>query len=103
MFVRLSRGRFAADKFQEMADRLQAAEEILSPAIRALPGLIEYYAGIDAESSTMIRVSVWDKAEHAEQISKLPEILRLRSEFEQAGVQWEPVNTYSVAWWVQSA
>src|SRR4051812_36787461 len=102
MFVRVTRGRFAAEKFDEMAERLRAAETVLSPAIRALPGLIDYYAGIDHESSTMIRVSVWDKAEHAGQIASLPEITELRGEFEAAGVEWEPINTYSVAWWVQS-
>ncbi|MCC6790169.1 MAG: hypothetical protein IT336_00705 [Thermomicrobiales bacterium] len=103
MFVRLTRGRFAADKFNEMADRLQAAETTLSPVIRALPGLIDYYAGIDEVSSTMIRVSVWDKAEHAERMSKLVEVQQMRDEFERAGVEWEPIHTYSVAWWVQSS
>ena len=102
MFLRVARARFAAEKFDEMADRLQAAETVLSPAIRALPGLIDYYAGIDPESATMIRVSVWDKAEHAQQVSALPEIAELRAEFEAAGVEWEPINTYAVAWWVQS-
>lgn len=102
MFVRLSRGRFDPDQYQAMADRLRTAEVILSPVIRALPGLIDYYAGIDAESSTMIRMSVWDKAEHADVMSRLPEILRLRDEFAQAGLEWEPICTYSVAWWVQS-
>jgi len=102
MFVRLSRGSFAADRYQDIADRLQAAEVILSPAIRQLPGLIDYYAGIDRTTNSMIRVSVWDKEIHANAMPILPAVIESRAEFEAAGVDWEPVVTYSVAWWVQS-
>lgn len=103
MFVRLARGRFTADKYDEIAERLRSAEAVLSPEIRALPGLIDYYAGIDRESSSIIRVSVWDRAEHAERMSGLATIQRLRDEFAAAGVEWEPVSTYAVTWWVQSS
>jgi hypothetical protein len=103
MFVRVTRGRFAAEQYDEMAKRLQEAEAVLSPAIRALPGLIDYYAGIDRESASMIRISVWDTAEHAAQIASLPEIVSLKVVFEAAGVDWEPSSTYPVSWWVQSS
>jgi hypothetical protein len=103
MFVRVSRGRFAAKKYDEMAERLRAAETVLSPAIRRLPGLIDYYAGMDRESNSMIRVSIWDTREHADRLTSLPEIVRLRDEFQAAGVKWESINTYDVAWWVQSS
>jgi hypothetical protein len=103
MFVRLSRGRFAAEKYDEMAERLRAAETVLAPVIRGLPGLIDYYAGMDRESNSMIRVSIWDTRDHAEQMTSLKEIAAMRDEFEAAGVEWEPVNTYNVSWWVQSS
>lgn len=103
MFVRVSRGRFAAKQYDEMAERLRAAETVLSPVIRGLPGLIDYYAGMDRESNSMVRVSIWDTREHAEQIASLPEVLKLRDEFAAAGVEWEPSSTYDVAWWVQAS
>jgi hypothetical protein len=102
MFVRVSRGLFAFDRCDEMDQRLREAENALAPAIGQLPGLIDYYAGIDSSSASMIRVSVWDTQEHAEAMARLPEVIRLRSEFEDAGVEWEPINTYQVTWWVQS-
>ena len=103
MFVRVSRGLFAFDRFDEMETRLRDAETELAPAIGQLPGLIDYYAGIDRSSASMIRVSVWDTQEHAEAMARLPEVIRLRGEFEAAGVEWDPVNTYQVTWWVQSS
>ena len=103
MFVRVSRGRFAADKYDELADRLRAAEKVVSPEIRHLPGLIDYYAGMDHDSNSMIRVSIWDTRNHSDAMSTLPAILALRDEFEAAGVEWESIDTYDVAWWVQSS
>jgi quinol monooxygenase YgiN len=102
MFVRVSKGRFAADKYDEMADRLKAAEDVLAPEIRALPGLIDYYAGMDRDSNSMIRVSIWDRREHADAMSGLKQVTASREEFAAAGVDWEPINTYDVSWWVQS-
>ena len=102
MFVRVSRGHFPADRYQEMADRLRAAEKVLSPEIHKLPGLIDYYAGIDEESNSMVRISVWDRKEHAAALSNLKVVELSRAEFAQAGVAWDPIDTYAVSWWVQS-
>lgn len=102
MFVRVSRGRFAADQYDDMAARLKAAEDALAPEIRALPGLIDYYAGMDRDTSSMIRVSIWDRREHADAMSGLKIVAAKRDEFAAAGVEWEPVATYDVSWWVQS-
>jgi len=102
MFVRVSRGRFAAEKYDEMADRLKAAEDVLAPEIRAMPGLIDYYAGMDRDSNSMIRVSIWDRREHTDAMSGLQHVSAKRDEFAAAGVEWEPVATYNVSWWVQS-
>ena len=102
MFVRVSRGRFAPEQYDEMAERLRAAEAVLAPEIRRLPGLIDYYAGMDRDSSSMIRVSIWDTREHAGGMGNLPEVTAMRDEFAAAGVDWEPVCTYDVSWWVQS-
>jgi quinol monooxygenase YgiN len=103
MFVRLTRGRFAIDQYDVMVERLRDAESVLVPAVRELPGLIDYYAGIDRDSGTMIRVSVWDSSEHAEAIATFPAIVSAKALFESFGVEWEPSVTYDVAWWVQPA
>lgn len=102
MFLRISRGHFAADRYQEIADRLRSAEVVLAPVIRELPGLIDYYAGLDRETNSMIRVSVWDTQEHAAAMANVKIVAEKRAEFEAAGVTWEPIVTYSVSWWVQS-
>lgn len=102
MNVRVARGTFAPELHDELAERLRAAEAEISGPIRELPGLIDYYAGIDRASSSMIRVSVWDTEAHAESMSELPQVRAVRAEFEAKGVVWEPVITYEVAWWVQS-
>jgi quinol monooxygenase YgiN len=102
MYVRVARGAFQPEAYEEMAERLRAAELELAPAISALPGLIDYYAGMDRDSSSMIRVSIWDSREHAEAMSELPEVLAVRDAFAAAGVAWEPSGTYDVSWWVQS-
>lgn len=102
MFVRVSRGRFAADKYDEMAERLKAAEDLLAPEIRALPGLIDYYAGMDRDSNSMIRVSIWDRRAHADAMSGLKPVAASREEFAAAGVEWEPIAIFDVSWWVQS-
>jgi hypothetical protein len=102
MFVRITRGRFAAEQYDEMAERLRSAETTLAPAIRELPGLIDYYAGMDRDSNSMIRVSIWDTREHADGMAGLRQVAETRDAFAAAGVEWEPVATYNVSWWVQS-
>ena len=102
MYVRVSRGRFAPAQYDEIAERLRAAELVLAPAIRGLPGLIDYYAGMDCESSSMIRVSIWDTRDHADGMGSLREVADSRELFAAAGVAWEPIDTYDVSWWVQS-
>ncbi len=101
MFVRLSRGLFPTNQFDVMVAHLREAEAVLAPAVRELTGLIDYYAGIDQESGTMIRVSVWDTAEHASSLSTFPPVLENKAIFRALGVDWESPITYDVAWWVQ--
>ena len=50
----------------------------------------------------MIRVSIWDTREHADAMAGLRLVTETRDAFAAAGVEWEPVATYDVSWWVQS-
>ena len=98
MVVRISRGRLGADKADEVQRLLQASEDSLRPAITALPGLVHYYVGLDRSTGTMTNTSVWDSREHATAMASLKAMLELRSVFEDAGVEFEPVTNHEVLW-----
>jgi quinol monooxygenase YgiN len=99
MVVRISKGRYTSELHAEVTARLDASAATLVPAIRALPGCLNYYAGSDARSNTMINVSVWDSIEHAEAMGSLPEMAALAREFVALGVEFErPIANYPVLW-----
>ncbi|MBV9174208.1 MAG: hypothetical protein JOZ81_29440, partial [Chloroflexi bacterium] len=84
--VRLSRGTFDPARFSEMDEANARVGEYLVPAISALVGVQAYFAGV-SPSGSMINVSLWDSNEHADQMSRLPEmVVRARQDFEGLGV-----------------
>ena len=75
-----------------------ATGRYLIPAIRQLPGLISYYAGASPDGS-MVHVSIWESDEHAQQMSRLKEmIVDARQDAEKAGVAFIPVVNYPIDW-----
>ena len=53
--VRVSKGRFAAERYQDVRRLVDASATSLVPAIQALRGLLYYHAAVDArrtQSST---------------------------------------------------
>ncbi len=101
LIVRISRGRFAADLYPQMQERLRMAGDSLIPAIKRLPGCLHYYAGLERESSTMINVSIWDSLEHANQMNQMAEMAQLGREFVELGVEFErPIINYETVWTV---
>lgn len=97
--VRISRGSFPPESFDAVNRRLDESQQSLVPAIRALDGLISYYAGADAQSNTMVNVSVWESLAAAEQMATLPEMLALAGEFISLGVSFErPIVNYDCLW-----
>jgi quinol monooxygenase YgiN len=99
MYVRISRGSYSPQLHLEVSRRLNAASRSLVPAIRQLPGCVSYFAGSDAESSTLVNVSVWDTLEHAEAMSSLAEMLALAKDFIAIGVEFErPIVNYECMW-----
>ncbi|GHO55969.1 hypothetical protein KSB_44440 [Ktedonobacter robiniae] len=70
----------------------------LIPAIQKLPGLLSYYAGASPDGS-MVHVSIWDSEEHADQMSRLKEmIVDARRDGKAAGVDFIPIVNYPLCW-----
>jgi len=97
--VRISRGSFAPEKYDEIRRRLDTARNTLVPAIRRLDGCIHFFAAIDRESSSMVNISLWRSLEDAKQMQTLAPMLALAEEFTREGVRFErPVLNYETLW-----
>jgi hypothetical protein len=96
--VRVSRGSFDPKRFAEVDAANTRVAAYLVPAIRQLPGLIHWYAGVSPEGS-IVNVSVWDTDEHASQMNQLKEmVVDARAEMETLGVTFIPIVNYPVGW-----
>jgi hypothetical protein len=96
--VRVSRATFDPSRFAEADAMNKKTSEYLVPAIKRLPGLIYFYAGVSRERSA-IQISVWDTVEHATQLDHLTEMtVDARGEAEAVGVAFTPIVNYPVGW-----
>jgi hypothetical protein len=96
--ARVSRGHFAPDKYGE-AKRLLAESAIpLAPAILALEGLLYFHAGLDANTNTIVNVSIWETEQAAKQMDTLAPMLAQRRIMEAAGVQFDKNANYETVW-----
>ncbi len=78
---------------------LDSAKHTLVPALRRLPGCLDYLASIDRESNTMINASVWRSLQEAKQLDGFPPMQELAADFVRAGVRFErPVANYETLW-----
>ena len=91
--VRASRATFDPSRFAEVDAMNTKTSEYLIPAVKQLPGLIHFYAGVSPDGS-MLQVSVWDSVEHSAQLNHLV----ARGEMEAIGVTFTPIATYPVSW-----
>jgi hypothetical protein len=97
--LRISLGRFDADKHDPIRRLLDDSQKTLIPAIRALKGNRAYYVGIDRENNAMTNVSVWDTLRDAEQMASLQAMLDLAKIFVDAGVHFEtPITNHETLW-----
>jgi quinol monooxygenase YgiN len=96
--VRLSRGHFAPEQLDLVTGALAAGEAVLVPAIRRLNGLLHYYVGVDAETCTMVNVSVWQTEADARQMATLSEMLAWRDQFLALGVAFDRIVNYEPVW-----
>ncbi len=96
--VRVARGSFDPSRFAEVDAVNKKVSEYLIPAIKRLPGLIHWYAGVSPEGS-IVNVSVWDSDEHAAQMGRLKEMAVVaRGEMEALGVMFIPIVNYPINW-----
>jgi hypothetical protein len=96
--VRVSRATFDPSRFAEVDAMNKKTSEYLIPAIRLLPGLLHFYAGVSPEGSA-VQVSVWDSGKHAAQLDRLTEMtVDARGEAEAVGVTFTPIVNYPVNW-----
>jgi hypothetical protein len=96
--IRVSRGNFDPARFEEVNCMANEIGTYLIPAIQKLPGLLSYYAAI-SPSGSMVHVSLWDSEEHAEQMSRLKEmIVDARRDSEAVGVTFIPIVNYPISW-----
>ncbi len=98
MIVRISKGKFYADRAAEIEERLRRGEVALRPALEQLPGLEFYYVAIDRAALSITNTSVWDTLQHAQQLNTLNEMLEQRVIFEALGVHFEPITNHEVLW-----
>lgn len=97
--IRLSRGSFPAERYEEVRARLDAARATLVPAVRGLHGCLHFWAAIDPVSNTMLNVSVWETLADAKQMETLQPMLALAGEFSALGVTFErPITNSQVLW-----
>ena len=97
-FVRVSRATFDPSRFAEVDAMNTKTSEYLIPAIKQLPGLIHFYAGVSPEGSA-VHVSIWDSEEHAAQLDHLKEMAVIaRTEAEAAGATFHPIVNYPINW-----
>lgn len=97
--LRVSKGRFDADRYATVRQRLDDAQQTLVPAIRALHGCLHFWAGIDLVSNTLVNISVWASLDDARQMDTLAPMRALASEFAELGVAFErPIANYETLW-----
>lgn len=96
--IRASQATFDPSRFAEVDAMNKKTSEYLIPAIKRLPGLIHFYAGVSPEGSA-VQVSVWDTYDHATQLDHLTEMtVRARAEAEAVGVHFTPIINYPIDW-----
>jgi hypothetical protein len=66
-----------------------------------LEGLLYYHAGVDASTSTVVNVSIWETEQAARQMELLAPMLAQRPILEAAGVQFGKIANYEPAWKIE--
>jgi len=96
--VRVSRASFDPSRYAEVEAMSKKTSEYIIPAIRRLPGIIHFYAGVSPKGS-VVQVSVWDTDEHASQLDHLKEmVVDGRRDMESVGVTFTPISNYPIDW-----
>lgn len=99
LVVRVALVRCDPENFALISEKMQESERELRPGIEAMPGLLAYYAGADAETLTLTNVSLWDSVEHANQINTYEPMSRLAQDLiDHGGRPERPVMNHTMQW-----
>jgi len=101
--VRVSLGRFSADRYDTVKKLIEDSANPLVPALRRLHGLLYYHAAVDSQTNTVVNFSVWENLEAAKQMDRLPEMLAQRPILERAGVSFDRIANYEPLWNIGTA
>ncbi|MBY0505294.1 MAG: hypothetical protein K2X03_15380 [Bryobacteraceae bacterium] len=66
--------------------------------LRALRGLLGYYAAVDPITNTVVNVSIWEDEAAAKQMDTLAPMLAQRPVLEAAGVVFDRIANYAPTW-----
>ena len=100
--VRISRGHFTSEHYDNVRQLIEAAAEPLVPAIKQLRGLLYYHVSVDPITNTVVNVSIWTDLDAAKQMDTLAPMLAQRPIVEQAGVQFDRIANYEPLWTIQT-
>ena len=96
--VRISKGKFAPERYNDVSRLIDESEKSLKPAIEQLRGLVYYHAAVDPVTSTVVNVSIWTDLDAAKQLDTLSAMLAQRPILEQAGVLFDRIANYEPLW-----
>ena len=100
--VRVGRVTFDPSLYDAVVAADKKTSHYLVPAIKRLPGFIEWFTGVSPDGS-ISQVSVWDSEEHAAQMDHLQEMrVQARDDFRAIGVTFTPetatYTNYPITW-----
>jgi hypothetical protein len=97
--IRVSILRCQPEKFPEIRQMMIEADAVLRPGIEAMPGLIEFYAGADEATYSLINVSIWETLENAKQLDTYQPMLDSGKAFVERGAIFErPIMNHATLW-----
>jgi hypothetical protein len=99
--VRLSKGRFAPERYERVKKLIDDSSKPLVPALTELHGLLYYHAAVDAVTGTVVNVSIWENLAAAKQMDTLAPMLAQRPILEAAGVTFDKIANYAPRWKIQ--
>ncbi len=93
--VRVSIIRCAPEKFAELRRMMVEADAVLRTGIEAMPGMIDFYAGADEATSSLMNVSVWKTLDNAEQPGHVPAHARSGKGLWQGAIFERPIANHA--------
>lgn len=101
--LRVSRGRFPAEKYEAIKKLIEDSATPLVPAIEKLQGLLYYHAAVDTETTTIMNISAWESLRAAKQLDTLQAMLAQRPILEAAGVTFDKIANDEALWVIERA